>query len=60
MNYFWFYKSDDEWKFFSSKKKAMSYANDNGYELNKIRGFDEYIVMGTDANFITITKEYVE
>lgn len=62
MNYFYFYKSDDEWKYFSSKKKAISYANSNGYEYNESRTDykNDYIIMGTDANWISITKEYVE
>ena len=62
MKYFWFYKSDDEWRYFSSKRKAIFHAIDNGYEANETRTDynNDYIIMGTDANWISITKEYVE
>ena len=61
-NYFWFYKSDDEWRYFSSQKKAIAHANKNGYELNEERtSFKHgYIVLGNDYDRATVTKEYVE
>ena len=61
MNYFWFYKSDDEWRYFSSKKKAVFYALTQGYDLKDPTDYnDDYITLGVWGDTATVTREYVE
>ena len=59
--YFWFFKSDDEWRYFSSKRKAVFYARTQGYDLRDPMDLnDDYITLGEWGNTATVTREYVE
>lgn len=61
MQYFWFFKSDDEWRFFSSKKKALLYAHSQGFNLINPEDYNEdYITLGEFGNRATVAREYVE
>jgi len=62
MNAVWFMRSNDEWKFFSSKKKAVQYVLDN-YPVDGVseeyssKYFIQFNPIGSD---VSITNEVVD